>query len=233
MDFPAFTDPGPLTEPEIEALRSLHVTLQDMRHEYQSALALTERCYRLGENAEVYTHGRALSHHPEALHLLGGLADHFERGVGLLTWRYAAAAVVLGTGILERVVGGRPALTAEAVGVLCEEPTLGELRDALSIPSTTLLIARRESVFVDRHEKERLGLLRALEGVIECAAEIDDGLPADLWAGRLTAFDRPGRDPLYEGVLDGLLSCADQLPHEIGRYVKQSRAGALPAQVRT
>ncbi|MFF7189671.1 hypothetical protein ACFZAR_31575 [Streptomyces sp. NPDC008222] len=47
MEFPAFTEAAPLTALEIEALRALHVTLQDLRHEYDSALALTQRCYRL------------------------------------------------------------------------------------------------------------------------------------------------------------------------------------------
>jgi hypothetical protein len=41
MEFPVFTDAAPLTALEIEALRSLYVTLQDLRHEYESAIALT------------------------------------------------------------------------------------------------------------------------------------------------------------------------------------------------
>jgi hypothetical protein len=234
MEFPVFTDAAPLTALEIEALRSLHVTLQDLRHEYESALALTHRSYRLEENAQVYTQGRALTHHPDALFRLGRLADRYERGVGLLTWRYASAAAVLGTSILDRVVGGRPALTAAAVTQLCEEPAFGQLRDALSIPSTDLLIAR-ESSFRDRHEEDRRELLRGVEGVIECAAELGDGVPTDaaaLWAGRLTEFDRLGTDPLYEGVLERLLSYSDQFPNEISWYLKQSRAGALPHQIR-
>lgn len=234
MDFPVFTDAAPLTALEVEALRSLHVTLQDLRHEYESALALTHRSYRLEENAAVYTQGRALTHHPDALHRLGRLADRYERGVGLLSWRYASAAAVLGISILDRVVGGRPALTAAAVTELCEEPALGQLRDALSIPCSDLLIAR-ESAFRDRHEEDRRELLRAVEGVIEYAAELGDGVPTDaaaLWAGRLTDFDRLGTDPLYEGVLGRLLPFADQFPNEISWYLRQSRAGALPHQIR-
>ncbi|MGW5450197.1 hypothetical protein [Streptomyces asiaticus] len=235
MEFPAFTEAAPLTALEIEALRAVHVTLQDLRHEYESALAVTHRSYRLEENAEVYTHGRALTHHPDALHELSRLADHYERGVGLLTWRHASAAAVLGTSILDRVTGGRPALTAAVVTALCEEPTLGQLRDALSIPCTDLLIAR-EPAFRDRHEEERQALLHAVEGIIECAAELGHGVPgtaAALWAGRLTAFDRLGTDPLYEGVLGRLLPFAEQFPNEISWYLKQSRAGTLPRQIRT
>ncbi|WP_327349037.1 hypothetical protein [Streptomyces europaeiscabiei] len=235
MEFPVFTDAAPLTALGIEALRALHVTLQDLRHEYDSALALTQRCYRLEENAEVYTHGRALTHHPEALHRLYTLADHYERGVGLLTWRHAGAAAVLGTSLLDRLVGGRPALTAAAVSELCEEPTLGRLRDALSIPCTDLLVAR-DLDWRDRHEEERRGLLLSVEGVVENAAQIGDGVPeeaAALWAGRLTDFDRVYTDPLYHGILGPLLTFAEQFPMEISWYLKQSRAGRLPHQVRT
>ncbi|TVL87523.1 hypothetical protein CD790_33115 [Streptomyces sp. SAJ15] len=144
-------------------------------------------------------------------------------------------AAVLGTSILDRVVGGRPALSAAAVTALCEEPTLGQLRDALSIPCADLLIAC-EPELRDRHEEERLELLRAVEGVIECAAELGDDVPTEaaaLWAGRLTDFDRPRTDPLYEGTLQRLLRYADQLPNEISWYLKQSQAGALPHQIRT
>ncbi|MFE2182580.1 hypothetical protein [Streptomyces sp. NPDC059455] len=155
--------------------------------------------------------------------------------VGLLTWRYASAAAVLGTSVLDRVVGGRPALTAAVVTALCEEPTLGQLRDALSIPCTDLLIAR-EPAFRDRHDEERHELLRGVQGVTEFAAGLGDGVPEDaagLWAGRLTEFDRLGTDPLYEGVLGRLLPFAEQFPNEISWYLKQSRAGALPHQIRT
>jgi len=235
MDFPSFTDVAPLTTLEIEALRALHVTLQDLRHEYESALAVTSRSYRLEENAQVYTQGRALTHHPDALHQLGRLADRYERGVGLLAWRYASAAAVLGTSILDRVVRDRPALTAAEVTALCEEPSLGQLRDALSLPCTDLLIAR-EPWFRDKRDEDRQKLLRSVEDIAECAAEIGDGVPqeaAALWAGRLTDFDRPGTDPLYEGALEQLLGFADQFPNELSWYLKQSRAGAVPHPART
>lgn len=235
MSFPLFTEAAPLTSLEVEALRSLHVTLQDLRHAYESALTLTGRSFRLEENARVYTQGRALTHHPDALHRLSLLASGYERGVGLLAWRYASAALVLGTSILDRVVNGRPALTAAAVTALCEEPSLGELRKALSIPCTGLLIAREPSIR-DRHDMDRQVLLRSVEGVVENAGELGDGVPEDaasLWAGRLTEFDRPDTDPLYEDGLEQLARFADQLPNEISWYLKQSKAGALSHPVRT
>ncbi|MEU7260603.1 hypothetical protein AB0B21_33055 [Streptomyces rimosus] len=235
MEFPAFTEAAPLTAFEIEALRSLYLTLQDLRHEYESARLLHDRGYRLEEIAQVYTQGRALPHHPDALHQLGRLADRYERGVGLLAWRYASAATVLGASVLDCLVGGRPPLTATAATELCKEPTLGQLRNALSLPCSDLLVAR-EPAYRDRHENERHALLRAVEGVIECAAEFGGGVPKEavsLWAGRLTDFDRPRTDPLYENGLERLLQYAEQFPHETSWYLKQSRAGALPHQIRT
>ncbi|TPQ23293.1 hypothetical protein [Streptomyces sporangiiformans] len=46
---------------------------------------------------------------------------------------------------MDRLVAGRPALTATAVGELCEEPTLGQLREALSIEAGHLLVSRPDS----------------------------------------------------------------------------------------
>ncbi|OIK08233.1 hypothetical protein [Streptomyces monashensis] len=233
MDFPAFTEAAPLTALEIEALRSLYTTLQDLRHEYESARALSHRFYRLEETAQVYTHGRALTHHPDALHRLGILSDRYERGVGMLAWRHASAATVLGISILDRLVGGRPAMTAAAITALCEEPTLGRLREALSIPCTDLLVAR-EPDFRDRYEDARRGLLRSVEGVVENAAQIGDGVPedaAELWAGRLSQFDRLDTDPLYDGILGPLLPFADHFPNEVDWYLRQSRKGALPQPI--
>ncbi|GGU51778.1 hypothetical protein [Streptomyces violascens] len=232
MDFPEFTDTAALAALEIEALRALHITLQDLRHEYDSALALTQRSYRMEENAELYTQGRTLTLHPEALHQAGCLADRYERGIGLLAWRYASAATVLGTAVLERVVHGRPAPTADQVTGLCDEPSLGELRECLKV--TGLLIAR-DPWFREQREEERQMLLAGVEGAIENATELGEGVPSDteaVAAGRLTAFDREGADPLYEGVLKQLLVYADQFPMEISWFLKQSRAGALPHQVR-
>ncbi|MEW2404453.1 hypothetical protein [Streptomyces sp. NPDC046862] len=63
-----------------------------------------------------------------------------------------------------------------------------------------------------------------------------DGVPeeeATLRAGRLTDFDRGFTDPLYQSALGPLLTVADQFPMEISWYLKQSRAGVLPHQVRT
>ncbi|MEU3315826.1 hypothetical protein ABZ743_24560 [Streptomyces sp. NPDC006662] len=235
MDFPEFADPAPLTAFEVEALRALHITLQDLRHEHESALALSHRYFRAEGIARLYTQGRALTHHPDALNQLGHLAGDYERGVGLLTWRYASAAAVFGTTLLERLVAGRAALTAATVTTLCEEPTLGHLRDSLSIPSTALLVAQ-EGEDQKSHDAERLELLRAVEGAVECAAELGDGVPQDaaaLWDGRLTDWDRPDRDPLYEWGLGKIVRYAHQMPHEIGRYLKYARSRALPPQPRT
>ncbi|MFI6055448.1 hypothetical protein ACIBCO_35850 [Streptomyces violascens] len=222
MEFPEFTDTAVLTVLEIEALRALHITLQDLRHEFASALALTQRSYRMEGNAELYTQGQALTFHPEALHQAGRLADRYERGVGLLAWRYASAAAVLGTAVLDRVVHDRPAPTAAQVTALCEEPSLGELRESLAV---TGLLVTREPSYREWHDEERNRLLAGVEGTIENATELGDGVPTDtksVAGGRLTDFDREGADPLYEGILDRLLRYAGQLPMEISWFLNQS-----------
>ncbi|MDQ0904256.1 hypothetical protein QFZ22_000241 [Streptomyces canus] len=45
-------------------------------------------------------------------------------------------------------------------------------------------------------------------------------------------YNRLGTDPLYEGVLVQLLRFADHFPNETSWYLKQSRAGPLPHQIR-
>ncbi|MGW5250947.1 hypothetical protein ACWEQN_46005 [Streptomyces sp. NPDC004129] len=128
---------------------------------------------------------------------------------------------MLGTSILDRLVGGRPALTAAAVTALGEDPALGQLRDALSIPCTDPLIAR-EHDWRDRHEEDAT-CSSQWRVWSKKAAQIGDGVPeeaAALWAGRLADFARVYTDPLYHSVLGPLLTFADQFPMEISWYLK-------------
>ncbi|MFE9558362.1 hypothetical protein ACFYMW_31595 [Streptomyces sp. NPDC006692] len=90
MKFPLVTEPTPLTALEIKAMRALHLAQQDLHHEYESALAMTSRTYRMEDNAQICNQSRALTHHPDAQHQLSHLTGHYERGVGLLAWCYAA-----------------------------------------------------------------------------------------------------------------------------------------------
>jgi hypothetical protein len=224
VDFPVFIASAPLTEVEIEALRAMHIALKDLRHEYESALAVTSRSYLMYESAEVYTHGLVMTHHTDALRSVGRLASTYEQGVGLLCWRYASAAAVLGISVLERVVNDTPAPSADTVAALCGEPTLEQLRTALLIPAADLLITRDPDSLA-RHADDCQTLIRGLEGVVEYAAESGDDVAIDataLWAERLTDLDAEGKDPLYDGLLEGLLGLAGQLPNEISWYLRNS-----------
>ncbi|MEV0117652.1 hypothetical protein AB0H77_31165 [Streptomyces sp. NPDC050844] len=234
-EFPTFTEVAPLTAYEVEALRSLFVTVHDLRHEYESATAVASRMYRMSDNAEIYTQGRSMTHHPEALFQISGHASRFEISVGQVAWRYASASAVLGTTLLDRLVNDRPALTAAVVAALCDEPTLGDLHRALSTPTASLLIARDPDM-QRWHDKDRSELLTRFESVFYNAARMDGGPPVDdatVAAGRLSEFERSDHDPLFEGLLEPLIRYSEQFPNEISWYLKQSRAGALSHQLRT
>lgn len=226
MQFPEFTALAPLSKLELEALRSLYVAGSELRHEYESALAVTGRLYRAGDIAETYTGGQAFTHHPEALLKLGHLAGEYERGVGLLAWGYVSAATVLGTTLLDRLVRGHRPLTAADVTRLCEEPTLGQLRAALSIPLTDLFVAR-EPEARRRRDADRTQLLDRLGGVFYNAARLDDDKEPDevaVAACRLSEVSPPDMDPLYEGLLEPLFPYAEQFPFEISWYLRQHRS---------
>lgn len=230
--FPQFTNFKSLTQLEVEALRSLHAACTHLRQEFDVAAARTMGHYRLGDIAEDYARGRAFTHHREALHSLASAADNYEREVGMLAWRHAGAATVLGTTLLDRLVHGGPSLSLETVNRLCEEPTLGELREALSIPAADLLIARDEE-FRDRQEEDRKLLLGRLEGIFRDAAHLGDSdgpLPDDVVAGwRLTEVSPVGMDPLYEGTLELLFSHAEGLPLDISNHLEHPVRSALHA----
>ncbi|MGW2083466.1 hypothetical protein ACWCOW_42690 [Streptomyces sp. NPDC001939] len=211
---------------EAEALRELYVTCQDQQHEYESALAVTGRAIRLQDAAEVYHQGSTLSVHHDALAEGQQLASAYERARGQLAWRYASASMVLEVRVLERLVQGRDPLTDAEVAALCKEPTLDQLRQALSIPSSVLLTARDEER-QEQHDTVRRAMLTAVNTTIEYAAEIDDSLPAapdTVAAGRLTDYDRPGHQPLYEGLLEQLLARTGLYAAEIDWYLKTPAA---------
>ncbi|MFF1733747.1 helix-turn-helix domain-containing protein [Streptomyces sp. NPDC058247] len=234
VGFPTFTDA--LAEHEAEALRTLYVTCQGLQHEYESALAVSGRASRVQDTVDVYGRGQALPHHSDALNEMHRLAERYERGLGLLAWRYASAAAVLGVRILERVAQGRPALSASEVAALCEEPTLNELRQALSLPGAALLPAR-DAAYQEWHDRSREELLQSVAATIGYATEIGPGVPTEpdeAAAGRLTDYegsrhhgqvrgrpdDRPGHQPLYEGVLERLLARTALYPDEIDWSLK-------------
>jgi hypothetical protein len=225
VQFPQFTSMGSLTRLELEAMRSLYAACLQLRQEYDAAVAKVMGHYRMTDIADDYTRNHAFAHHSEVLSRLSRAAGEYERAVGLLAWRHASAATVLGTTVLDRLVNSRRPLTLDEVTRLCGEPTLGDLRAALSIPVTGLVVARGPATR-ERHEEERKRLLSRLDRIFYNAARLDDDKEEtadEVVAGfRLTEVSPPEMDPLYEGTLEPLLPYAEELPFEIRHHLKQA-----------
>nr|WTB34825.1 hypothetical protein OG781_39875 [Streptomyces sp. NBC_00830] len=152
-------------------------------------------------------------------------AYDYERHTALTAWRYAAAAAV-GITVLERQATGKPPLTASAVRELCHEPTLGRLRDALSVPTAQFL--PDNDPFDRRDVTERWAKLRedvddAIEIVAEIAVDQGSAYPRtkEEAAGCLmTEHSPPAADPVYEPILEPLFSVAEEAPYVISRAIK-------------
>ncbi|WP_327575543.1 MULTISPECIES: hypothetical protein [unclassified Streptomyces] len=188
-------------------------------------MARTMGFYRAGDIADSHSHGKPLTHHSAALHELGTASDSYERAVGVLAWQYVGAAVVLGTALKQRCLRGGPPLGVDEVERLCGEPTLGELRAALRVPTL------HEAPFSDEtqrefHERERAQLQESMEMVFGNAAFLRDfekETPEDVVAGFLLSEVSPANmDPLYEGTLELLFPYAEGLPFEISFYLKHA-----------
>ncbi|MDX2557650.1 hypothetical protein [Streptomyces stelliscabiei] len=230
MRFPPFDDRGTLTTIELEALRSLHAAYMTARYEWQSAVAIWDRLYTALDLTELGAPERPpFQHYEEALHKVGNGAHAYERHAALITWRYAASAAVLGITVLERVARAKPPLTASAVEELCQEPTLGRLRDALSVPAADFLPDQERSFRDERKEMtERWADLR--DGV-DTAIEIVVGIAADDGAAHprtkeeaagclMTEHSPSWTDPVYTGILEPLLVVAEEVPYGISRIIK-------------
>jgi hypothetical protein len=125
----------------------------------------------------------------------------------------------------------KPPLTASVVEELCQEPTLGRLREALSVPAADFLPDRERS-FRDERTKmaERWADLRdgvdtAIETVVGIAE--DDGAAhprtKEEAAGCLLTEHSPSwTDPVYQGILEPLLVVAEEVPYGISRVIKGS-----------
>ncbi|MFI1734522.1 hypothetical protein ACH40E_35990 [Streptomyces acidicola] len=232
MRFPPFDDRGSLTTIELEALRSLHGAYMTARYEWQSAVAVWDRLYTARDLAELRATDRPpLRYYEKALHEIGNGVHDYERHAALVTWRYAASAAVLGITVLERVAQAKPPLTASVVEELCQEPTLGRLREALSVPAADFLPDRERSFRDDREEMaERWAQLRdgvdtAIETVVEITADEGAAHPRtkEEAAGCLMTEHSPSwTDPVYMGILEPLLVVAEEVPYGISRVIKGS-----------
>ncbi|MEU3620469.1 hypothetical protein ABZ725_50690 [Streptomyces sp. NPDC006872] len=230
MRFPPFDDQGTLTTIELEALRSLHAAYMTARYEWQSAVAVWDRLYTARDLADLRaTEQPPFRYYEEAVEEIASDASDYERHTALLTWRYAASAAVLGITVLERVARAKPSLTASTVEELCQEPTLGRLRDALSVSAADFLPDRERSFRDERKEMaERWADLRdgvdtAIGIVVGIADDEGAAYPRtrEEAAGCLMTEHSPSyTDPVYQGILEPLLVVAEEVPYGISRIIK-------------
>ncbi|MEU2181018.1 hypothetical protein [Streptomyces thermolilacinus] len=233
MRFARFDEHGPLTTIELGALRSLNAAFLTARYEMQSASALWDRLQSGGDVADMHEANTTFPFYGQAVQEIASGAAAYERHVALTAWRYTAAAVVLGVTVLQRVAEAKPPLTAKAVEELCQEPTLGRLREALSVPVADLLPERpHHSVIPNEREdtarrwaKVRDGVDDAMDLVLEIAADEEEDHPRtkDEAAGcLLTEHCPPHTDPVYHGVLEPLFRLAEEVPFDIDRIIRSS-----------
>ncbi|MFI6731056.1 hypothetical protein [Streptomyces atratus] len=231
MRFARFDERGPLTTIELGALRSLNAAFLTARYELQSAGALWDRLQSGGDVADMHEANTTFPFYGQAVQEIASGAAAYERHVALTAWRYTAAAVVLGVTVLQRVAEAKPPLTAATVEELCQEPTLGRLHEALSVPVADLLPEREHSFPNEREDtaqrwaRVRDGVADAIELVVEIAADEEAAHPRtkDEAAGcLLTEHCPPHTDPVYHGVLEPLFKLAEEAPFDINRIIKSS-----------
>jgi hypothetical protein len=229
MRFPQFDERGTLTTTEVEALRSLNAAFLTARYEWQTACTMWDRLSNASDSAE-HTAPTTFPFHKEAIDQLAKGVTTYEQHAALTTWRYSAAALVLGVTVLQRVVEAKPPLTATVVAQLCQEPTLGRLHEALSVPVADFLPERAHHSALPNEREEtarrwakvRDGVDNAMDLVLELAADEDATHPqsrAEVATCLLTQHCPPHTDPAYEGVLEPLLRLAEEVPFGITRII--------------
>ncbi|WP_331721239.1 hypothetical protein [Streptomyces sp. NBC_00212] len=228
MRFPRFDERGPLATVELEALRSLNAAFLAARYEWLSASALWDRLQSGGDVAELHEAHTMFPFYGQAVQEIASGAMAYERHVALTAWRYTAAAVVLGVAVLRRVAEAKPPLSAATVGELCQEPTLGQLHGALSVPVADLLPEREHSILNEREDTARRwarvrdGVDGAMEFVVEIAADEEAAHPrtkGEAAGCLLTEHCPPHTDPVYQGVLEPLFRLAEEVPFGISRII--------------
>lgn len=233
MRFARLEERGFLTTIELGALRSLNAAVLTTRYELQSASALWDRLQSGSDVADMHKANTTFPFYGQAVQEIASGAAAYERHVALTAWRYTAAAVVLGVTVLQRVAEAKPPLTATTVEELSQEPTLGRLYEALSVPVADLLPERKPEHSIPNEREDtaqRWALVRdgvddAIEQVVEIAADEEEDHPRtkDEAAGcLLTEHCPPHTDPVYHGVLEPLFKLAEDLPLDISRLIKSS-----------
>ncbi|MCX5346111.1 hypothetical protein [Streptomyces atratus] len=111
------------------------------------------------------------------------------------------------------------------MGELCEEPSLGQVREALSIPVERLLVARNDPSFWKRADDERQALIAGLDRAHRDIRVVDSARPMteqEAWSCRLTDHSPLRMDPMYEGILEPLFDVCEGTPLEIGWLLRNS-----------
>lgn len=228
MRFPRFDERGPLTAIELGALRSLNAALLTARYELQSASSMWDRLQSGGDVADMHEAHTTFPFYGQAIQEIASGATAYERHVALIAWRYTAAAVVLGVTVLQRVAEAKPPLSPDTVEELCQEPTLGLLHEALSVPVADLVPVREHDLLDERtRTAQRWAQVRdqvddAIDLVVEIAADEEAAHPRtkEEAAGcLLTEHCPPHTDPVYNGVLEPLFELAEEVPFGISRII--------------
>ncbi|WP_405824342.1 hypothetical protein OG705_29495 [Streptomyces sp. NBC_00838] len=230
MRFPQFDERGPLAAHELEALRSLNAAFLTARYEWQTACTMWDRLYNAGDSAELRRAPMTFSFYEEAVGQLASGVGAYERRAALVAWRYTAAALVLGVAVLRRVAETEAPLTVTGVEELCQEPTLGQLHEALSVPVADLVPERLHAAGPGEREdtarrwaKVRDDVDGVMDLVLEWAADEDEAHPRtkdEAATCLLSQHCPPQSDPTYDGVLEPLFRLAEEAPYFISRIIK-------------
>ncbi|MGW7200723.1 hypothetical protein [Streptomyces chryseus] len=111
---------------------------------------------------------------------------------------------------------------------LCQEPTLGRLHEALSVPVADLLPEREHGLPSEREDTaQRWARVRdnvdaAVEAVVEIAVDEEAAHPRtkdEAFGCLLTEHCPPRTDPVYQGVLEPLFKLAEEVPFDITRII--------------